>query len=145
MKNLVLTINTVNPEKTVISLSSLRKPACQRLALAGRCGLRSVVITKKIWRAKTHQSEELLPAIDELLRKNKVGLKNLGQIIVNIGPGSFTGTRVGVATANALSFALKIPVVGIKGKNKSLEKITPSGYVAPFYNQKPNITTPKNK
>lgn len=52
----------------------------------------------------------ILPLIDQLLKEQKVSLKGLSSIIVNIEKGSFTGLRVGMAIANALSFALKIPV-----------------------------------
>jgi len=96
-----------------------------------------------------------LPEIDKLLKKNKVLPKNLGLIIVNIGPGSFTGTRVGVATANALVFGLEIPVAGVKNKGK-IEDILKVGFelfqegrikegiiAKPFYDQAPNITKSK--
>ncbi|HYM64871.1 MAG TPA: tRNA (adenosine(37)-N6)-threonylcarbamoyltransferase complex dimerization subunit type 1 TsaB [Candidatus Sulfotelmatobacter sp.] len=58
------------------------------------------------------KSEACLPLIDNLLNKNKVNLKDLSEIYVNEGPGSFTGLRVGVAIANCLSYLLKIPVNG---------------------------------
>jgi len=61
-------------------------------------------------------SQALLPMIMKILKKNKFTLKNISKIEVNPGPGSFTGTRVGVSVANALSFALQVPVNGKKGK-----------------------------
>lgn len=61
-------------------------------------------------------SQVLLPMIDKILKKNKVKVGDLKSIEVNPGPGSFTGTRVGVSVANALSFALNIPLNGKKGK-----------------------------
>ncbi len=61
-------------------------------------------------------AQMLLPLIDEILKKNKKTLKDLSAIEVNPGPGSFTGTRVGVTVANSLGFALQIPVNGKKGK-----------------------------
>lgn len=57
-------------------------------------------------------SQVLLPAIVTILKKNKTKLQELSAIEVNKGPGSFTGTRVGVSIANALGFALNIPVNG---------------------------------
>lgn len=61
-----------------------------------------------------NHSEKLLPAVEKLLSKNKLTLKDLKGIGVARGPGSFTGVRVGVACANALGFALNIPIKGIK-------------------------------
>jgi tRNA threonylcarbamoyladenosine biosynthesis protein TsaB len=56
------------------------------------------------------KSEAALPAIEKLLQENNLKIEDLDKIEVNRGPGSFTGLRVGVAIANALSFLLKIPV-----------------------------------
>lgn len=55
-------------------------------------------------------SQEALPLIHELLTKHNLSPKDLTEIQVNTGPGSFTGVRVGVAIANALAFGLGIPV-----------------------------------
>ena len=61
-------------------------------------------------------SQVLLPMIVKILKKNELNLKDLTAIEVNCGPGSFTGKRVGVSVANALGFALDIPVNAKKGK-----------------------------
>ncbi len=70
----------------------------------------------KIIKTQQQGSQVLLPMIINLLKNNKISLKNITKIEVNPGPGSFTGTRVGVSVANALSYALKIPINGKKGK-----------------------------
>ncbi len=59
-------------------------------------------------------SQALLPLIFKLLRTTNFELKTLQGIEVETGPGSFTGLRVGVSVANALGFALGIPVNGKK-------------------------------
>ena len=56
------------------------------------------------------QTQEVLPLIEKLLKEKKIKFNQINRIKVNTGPGSFTGVRVGVSIANALSFALKIPV-----------------------------------
>ena len=61
-------------------------------------------------------SQVLLPMIVKILKGDKANFSDLTAIEVNCGPGSFTGTRVGVAVANALGFALNIPVNNKKGK-----------------------------
>jgi tRNA threonylcarbamoyladenosine biosynthesis protein TsaB len=57
-------------------------------------------------------SQILLPKIEQLLKDQHIHLKDLRAIEVATGPGSYTGIRVGVSVANALGFALKIPVNG---------------------------------
>ena len=59
-------------------------------------------------------SQALLPLIDKILKRHSLKLKDLSEIQINAGPGSFTGLRIGLAIANALSFVLKIPINGKK-------------------------------
>ena len=72
------------------------------------------------------QSADLLISIDQILKKEKISLEDLKAVIVNRGPGSFTGTRVGVTVANTLAWSLDIPIVGYRGreKDKILSKIS---------------------
>lgn len=67
--------------------------------------------TEKI---KSNKTQIILPMIDKILRKHSLGPEDLLEIKINAGPGSFTGLRVGLAIANALSFVLKIPINGKK-------------------------------
>jgi tRNA threonylcarbamoyladenosine biosynthesis protein TsaB len=63
-------------------------------------------------RGRRH-AETLVPAIDHLRRSVGIELDELGAIAVDVGPGLFTGLRVGVATAKAMASALRVPVVGV--------------------------------
>ncbi len=58
-------------------------------------------------------SAHLLPTIQEAFEKVQVKPTDLKLIAVGIGPGSYTGIRVGAITAKTLAYALQIPVVGI--------------------------------
>lgn len=58
-------------------------------------------------------SEKLLPMIDRLLSKKNLKPRDLDAIAVSIGPGSFTGIRIGVTAARALAQGLNIPAAGI--------------------------------
>lgn len=62
--------------------------------------------------AVAEKSQRLLPMLTEIIEKKGKDLKDLTEIEVNTGPGSFTGLRVGVSVANALGWALGIPVNG---------------------------------
>jgi len=58
-------------------------------------------------------SEKLIALVDEILKRNGINIKYIDGIAVSIGPGSFTGIRVGVSTARGLAQSLDIPLVGI--------------------------------
>lgn len=73
--------------------------------------------------AKTH-SERLIPMLDQLLNAADWTLKDLDFIGVVRGPGSFTGIRIGIATAQGLSQVLKVPLVGVL----SLDALSWAGY-----------------
>ena len=61
---------------------------------------------------KTH-SQTLLPMLDEIARMTELDLDSLDAIAVAGGPGSFTGLRIGSATAKGLGLALKKPLIGV--------------------------------
>ena len=61
---------------------------------------------------KTH-SQTLLPMLDELVKMTELDLDTIDAIAVAAGPGSFTGLRIGSATAKGLGLALKKPLVEI--------------------------------
>ena len=73
-------------------------------------GLNSKVVS---WVSRRNQSKELLPKIDKLLKVQKVSKNKVRGVVVNLGPGSFTGLRVGVTVANGFGYGLKIPVLGL--------------------------------
>lgn len=58
------------------------------------------------------KSQMTLPLIEKLLNEHHVDIGMISEIRVFEGPGSFTGLRVGIAIANALSFILSVPVNG---------------------------------
>lgn len=58
-------------------------------------------------------AEKLIGHIAQVMTQANMRLHQVERIAVNIGPGSFTGVRVGVSTARALALALEIPAVGV--------------------------------
>ena len=58
-------------------------------------------------------AETLAPAIQFLCAQTRIDVNEIGVVAVDIGPGLFTGLRVGLATAKALAHACKIPMIGI--------------------------------
>ncbi|MBP2646256.1 MAG: universal protein YeaZ [Firmicutes bacterium] len=62
---------------------------------------------------KKNHSEQLMPNIEQLLNVAGVSQNQIKAVAVSIGPGSFTGLRIGLATAKALAYAWQVPVVGV--------------------------------
>lgn len=65
------------------------------------------------WHVGNNHSVELLERVQRLLAEGGVALSSVDGLAVAIGPGSFNGVRVAVATAKTLAFALRRPLVGI--------------------------------
>ncbi len=74
---------------------------------------RGTPIAEERWWAGHLHGERLLGSIERVLDAAGTTLDRLGAIVVGLGPGSFTGLRVGLAAAKGLAFGLGIPVVGV--------------------------------
>ncbi|HEV2339484.1 MAG TPA: L-threonylcarbamoyladenylate synthase [Patescibacteria group bacterium] len=90
----IIYIDTSDNKKIIVSL-----------AIGGKTYIKEEVVIPR-------SSQNVLPMIDELLKEHNLAAKDLTDISVAVGPGSFTGLRVGVAIANAFAFAMNIPVNG---------------------------------
>jgi tRNA A37 threonylcarbamoyladenosine modification protein TsaB len=105
------------------------------------------IIARKKITAIFKQAEKLLPMIDGLFRQRGLTIKNLERIIVTNQGNSFTSLRIGVITANALGYALGVPVEGIISVGQKLKKIRKNyerfDIVKPVYHKEPNITVKK--
>jgi tRNA threonylcarbamoyladenosine biosynthesis protein TsaB len=80
------------------------------LALAQRDG---ELIAEREWASRQRHGEELLERLDELLGKVGAGRDDFAAVIAGTGPGSFTGLRIGLATAKVIAYSLQIPLVGV--------------------------------
>ena len=78
-------------------------------AIGGHEGILGAVHSS---RGKRH-AETLTPAIEFLCRQTRVELADIGVVAVDLGPGLFTGLRVGVAAGKALAHARRLPMIGV--------------------------------
>ena len=65
--------------------------------------------------SKLYHSENLLPQIEQVLKI--AGVEKVDAVAVSVGPGSFTGLRIGLAAAKALSYAWQIKIIGVPTLN----------------------------
>lgn len=72
-------------------------------------------IIDRIAENKLTASASLVPLAIKLLERNSLSLHDMSAIIVDQGPGAFGSLRVLLSTANAIGFALKLPIVGLDG------------------------------
>lgn len=118
------------------------------IALIGDDG----VVRKKTVQSYRKHSEKLLASITQMLKQAKASLSDMRGIAAARGPGSFTSLRIGIATANALSYALQIPVIGVS-KEQGIDEIaglfkhrrtqSRTRVIIPEYGREPDITMKK--
>jgi len=97
------------------------------------------------WNGNGELSDTLLAKIELLFRKNHLKLGDISLIAINLGPGSYTGLRIGISTVNAISWSNKIPIRSAKYENNKLAFLSTETLksVLPLYAYPPNITKKK--
>lgn len=85
----------------------------------------------------TH-SETLMPLIKQILEETKLSLSNIDLLVCDIGPGSFTGIRIGIATLKAFTDSLNIPSVGISSLEGLAYNIKNEGLICSLIDCKNN-------
>lgn len=75
-------------------------------------GYEGVLASFHTARGRRH-AEVLTPAIEFTARQARIDLQEVSVVAVDIGPGLFTGLRVGIATAKAVAQALRVPMIGL--------------------------------
>jgi len=101
------------------------------------------------WLAHRELAETIHAKIDKLLKSQHKELKDLSGIVVFKGPGSFTGLRIGLTVANALSYSLNIPIVAredpgwLETSIKGIQSGQNDQLATPEYGAAPHITPQK--
>lgn len=99
LTNLVLTIKTDQPEAELCLFDAETR------------------LEQTLWQAHRQLAETIHTKITETLQKQGKTLASIQGIVCYEGPGSFTGLRIGVSVANALSVSLGIPIIGTSGEH----------------------------
>lgn len=80
----------------------------------------------------------LLPRVAKLLQAQKLCLGDMAAFAVTVGPGSFTGLRIGIATVKAWAEALNKPFIAVSSLDAMAMALGNSGYVAPIFDARRN-------
>lgn len=71
------------------------------------------IISEYTLNVRTTHTARLMPALDQILRDSSIDKREIDGIAISLGPGSFTGLRIGMATAKGLALGLDIPLLGV--------------------------------
>src|SRR5438132_1529427 len=95
-------------------------PAVMELSIDTASDLASVALSGKgrlihdiVWRSQRNHTVEVLAAIEKLLSRGGVDKRELMAVFVSLGPGMYTGLRVGVSIAQGLARGLQVPTIGV--------------------------------
>lgn len=82
--------------------------------------------------SENNVSETLFLLMEKLLNETKINIKQIQKVYVSVGPGSFTGVRIGVTFAKTMAWALKIPVVPISSLEILATTSVNEEYIVPY-------------
>lgn len=96
-----------------------------------------IISSKNSDNEKTH-SQKLMPLVQEMFSEANLTLDNIDLLACCVGPGSFTGIRIGVATIKAFADVKNIPVVGVTSLESLAYNISNNGFIIPIIDAKNN-------
>jgi tRNA threonylcarbamoyladenosine biosynthesis protein TsaB len=83
-----------------------------------------ILVEQSFARGLRH-GRDLVPSLDAVVRRAAIDRRAVNLVVVGTGPGSYTGLRVGVASAKALAFALAVPLVGVPSSDAAVYALQP--------------------
>jgi tRNA threonylcarbamoyladenosine biosynthesis protein TsaB len=99
----------------VLALDTSHANGSVALVVTGETPWSCEVVASASARVSNAHGESLLPLVETTLKNARVAMSEVDLVAVGVGPGSFTGTRVGVATAKGLALGARKPLRGVEG------------------------------
>ncbi|KPJ59536.1 MAG: hypothetical protein AMS15_06870 [Planctomycetes bacterium DG_23] len=97
------------------------------------------LLAERYFEKGLRHGRELVPSLKEILGEQDIEINGIDLISVSIGPGSYTGLRVGVMAAKTLAFAVRKPLIGVPTLDVLAENAPEEAeYVAPIVDAKRN-------
>ncbi|TAK89212.1 tRNA (adenosine(37)-N6)-threonylcarbamoyltransferase complex dimerization subunit type 1 TsaB [Patescibacteria group bacterium] len=106
-------------------------------------------IKQEEWLSERRLADELLGRLEGFLKSANQTWDDVTGLVVFLGPGSFTGLRIGITVMNTIAFTKHIPIAGTKHDDwlvdgaSQLANGEDDKQCVPFYGAEPNITKPK--
>lgn len=94
------------------------------------------IIYTKIIGTKNDHSSYLIKTIREGLSKNNLNIRDVNKIMCTVGPGSFTGTRIGITVAKTIAWSLNIPVIPVSSLKQYVFEYSNYDYYVPVINER---------
>ena len=107
------------------------------------------IIERESWLAERRLAHELLGKLESLLGRHDTSWKQLTGLVVFMGPGSFTGLRIGITVMNTIAYSERLPIVGTREDSwfengtQRLQLGENDQIVLPEYGAPAHITTPR--
>ena len=112
------------------------------MILPQKCGSVALFDEKKgllaelLVNVKTNHSDTIMNAIDYIMNLSDVTVDDLDRVAVTLGPGSFTGIRIGIAIAKALVFGKNIEIVAMNTLDLLASEVSEKTYIMPLIDAK---------
>lgn len=71
------------------------------------------VVSEIRWPSEHNEAEKLQPSVEALLKQENINIDDVRRIVVCVGPGGFTSSRIGISAVNTWSFAKKLPIAQV--------------------------------
>lgn len=99
-----------------------------KVCAVGLCRDGQILAEYRINMGMTH-SEGLMPQLEQLLTRTKITKNEIDLLAVSMGPGSFTGLRIGLASAEAMAYSWHKPICGVNTLKALAYNLPIDGYV----------------